>query len=363
MQKYQNRLVGGVIFALVIYIGLLMIFDNQGQLTESVTAALRVFPSWLLIPLIGTQLAVAISRFLVWQFYLGVIGARDKITVWDSAVLFVSGFVLVMSPGKAAELLKAVLLKIKTGVPVTRSAPIVIAERVVDGLSVIIILTVSLLLMNEQLSLGDYADASRAIVFFTAAVLTLGLIVVQIAPLAYFVLNGMIGKLPLIKRLHQPLVDFYESSREIFQLRNLIPAALRGLGVYIFSSIGFILILWGFGLELNSTLILQAVFINGVTAAIGALSFVPNGAGVTELSTAAMLMAIIAPANPLMTSGAAAAAALLQGFFHKWFRVLLGLGVAILFRSRLFPSNFEAEIAAAEAAKHSLSGELSVERR
>lgn len=362
MQKYRNRLIAGVILALVIYIGLLLIFDNQGQLTESVAEALRIFPAWLLIPLIGTQLAVALSRFLVWQFYLGVIGARDKITTLDSAALFVSGFVLVMSPGKAAELLKAVLLKIKTGVPITRSAPIVIAERVVDGLSVTIILTTSLLLLNQQLSLGDYRDASRAIVFFTAGLLTLGLVTIQIAPLARFILDQIITRLPVVSRLHSPLTDFYESSREIFQLRNFIPAAIRGLGVYIFSSIGFILILWGFGLEIDTTLILQAVFINGVTAALGALSFVPNGAGVTELSTAAMLTAIIAPSNPAMTIGAAAAAALMQGFFHKWFRVLLGLGTAIIFRDRLFPANFEAEINAAEQEQRSVQGEYSMER-
>jgi glycosyltransferase 2 family protein len=352
MQKYRNRILMGVILALAIYIGLLLIFDNQGQLTESVIEALRVFPVWLLIPLVGTQLAVAFSRFMVWQFYLGVIGARDKISTFDSAVLFVSGFVLVMSPGKAGELLKAVLLKIKTRVPIAKSAPIVIAERVVDGLTVIIILTISLLLLNEELSLGAYRDASRGIVFFTAAVLVLGLVVVQIAPLAYFILNNIIARVPLVRRFYQPLIEFYESSREIFQLRNLLPATLRGSGVYIFSSIGFILILWGFDLEITPTLILQAIFINGVTAALGAISFVPNGAGITELTTAAMLTAIVAPTNPIVTLGVAAAAALLQGFFHKWFRVLFGLAVAVIFRNRLFPENFEAEIMAAEGEKH-----------
>jgi uncharacterized protein (TIRG00374 family) len=351
MQKYRNRLIAGGILAVVIYVGLLLIFDNQGQLTESVVTALRDFPAWLLIPLIGTQLAVAASRFMVWQFYLGVIGARDKISVFDSAVLFISGFVLVMSPGKAAELLKAVLLKIRTGVPIARSAPIVIAERVVDGLSLAIILTATLLLMGDQLALGEYSTASRAIIYSTAVLLTLGLIVVQIAPLAYFILDRIIARLPLVRRFHAPLTDFYESSREIFQLRHLLPAAMRGFGVYLFSSLGFVLILWGFGLELTPTLVLQAIFINGVTATLGALSFVPNGAGVTELSTAAMLTAIVAPNNPVLTIGVAAAAALLQGFFHKWFRVLLGLIVGVIFRNRLFttsPTRLDAEIKAAE---------------
>jgi uncharacterized membrane protein YbhN (UPF0104 family) len=89
----------------------------------------------------------------------------------------------------------------------------------------------------------------------------------------------------------------------------------------------------------------------GVTSAIGALSFVPNGAGVTELSGAAMLMAIVAPANPALTLGVAAAVALLHGFFHKWFRVLLGLAVAVIFRERLFSLAVEVELAALETAE------------
>jgi hypothetical protein len=44
----------------------------------------------------------------------------------------------------------------------------------------------------------------------------------------------------------------------------------------------------------------------------------------------------------------AAAIALLQGFFHKWFRVLLGMLVAFIFRNRLFPQNFDAALQVAE---------------
>lgn len=345
MQKYRNRILAGVFLALVIYVGILLIFDNQGQLTTGVVEALQTFPAWLLIPLMLTQVVVAFARFLVWQYYLGVVGA--KLPPFQSALISLTGNILVMSPGKAAELMKAVLVKIKTGVPIARTAPIIIAERIVDGISVVIILTLSLLLLNQTLGLGDYLVISQTIVFSTAALLIFGLIVIQIKPLAYFFL-GLIPRIPLVRRLHQPLIDFYESSREIFSLQRLLPAVGRGVGVYIASSVGFILILWGFGLEITPTLILQAVFINGVTAAIGALSFVPNGAGVTEISTLAMLNVIIAPQNPLLTPGAAAAAALLQGFFHKWFRVLIGLAVAIIFRNQLFTPKLEAELAAAD---------------
>jgi uncharacterized membrane protein YbhN (UPF0104 family) len=163
---------------------------------------------------------------------------------------------------------------------------------------------------------------------------------VQIKPLAYFCL-AVVEHNPFVKRLHQPLIEFYESSREIFSLRHVIPMTIVGVGVYISSAAGFIVVLHGFGVAVTWQLIMQAAFIVGVASAVGALSFVPNGAGVTEISNTGMLLALVAPINPVVTPAVAAAAALLQGFFHKWFRVLVGLAVGFVFRKRLFSDDVD----------------------
>ncbi len=350
MYKYRNRILLGGVIALAIYIGLLLLLDNEGQLTAGVLDALQGYPWLLLVPLALCQVAAGFFRFLEWHYYLGVIDARDKISLADSAIIFVAGFTMVVSPGKAAELLKSVFLKIKTSVPIARSAPIVVAERVVDGLAVIVILTITLLVAADQLDLGEFDTLSRTIVFSSAAFIGFALVAVQIQPLGYFVLR-VIGMIPLLRRTQEWFTALYESAREIFQLRHVIPTTTMGLGVYMSSTLGFMVILYGFGLEMSGTLLLQVTFIVGVSSAVGALSFVPNGAGVTEVSNAAMLMAIVAPDHPEMTVGMAAATALLQGFFHKWFRVVVGLLVALIFRERLFTPGLAAEIAAAEQVK------------
>ena len=188
-----------------------------------------------------------------------------------------------------------------------------------------------------------------------------GLIAVQIAPLVYFCLD-ITAKIPVIKHIHTPLVEFYESSREIFKLKHVIPTTLMGMGVYLSSTTGFVLILWGFGLDITWTLCLQTAFIVGVASAIGALSFIPNGAGITEVSNLAMLNTIIAPSNPEMTLAVAATAALMQGFFHKWFRVVVGMAVAFIYRKRLFTSELEDEIAKIENQRTSQQANLSTEQ-
>jgi uncharacterized protein (TIRG00374 family) len=315
----------------VIYVGLLL-FVN----TEELFANLRVYPWTLFIPVVLLKLVAWVLRFSQWQYYLGVIDARNKISVFDSVVLFLAGFTMAVSPGKIAEVLKSVILKVKTGIPVARSAPVVIAERVVDGVAVVVVVFLLTVIGGDDIQLGAYG----VLIIVSGTVLTIGLIAVQVRPLAYLLLD-ICGKLPLIKRIHHPLVEFYESSREILSLRHIIPTTAMGSAAHLVDSLGFAIVLTGFGLELTWTLYLQVTVIVGLSAAVGALSGLPNGAGVTEVSTSA---ALLAPQNFEVTQSIAVTAALIEGFFHKWFRVLTGMLVAIIFRRRLFPSSLEAAI-------------------
>ncbi|RMF79114.1 MAG: UPF0104 family protein [Chloroflexi bacterium] len=339
MQKYRNQIIAGLVIALVIYAALLIFLDTESQLSTSVVEEFKRFPFYLIFVVILMQLLVGFFRFLEWHYFLGVIGAREKITLMDSVAIFTAGLVMVVSPGKSAELLKAVLLKTRTDVPVSRSSPVVVAERVVDGIAVIIATLVAVVLAGDDLDIGPY----RVLIFFSVGLLATGLIVVQITSLAYRVL-GIIERIPFINRFHLALVAFYESSYEIFQLRHLIPTTAMGIGVYLSSAGGFLVILHGFGVDVTWALFLQVTFMVGVTSAIGAFSFIPNGAGVTEVTNASLLLALVAPANPILTTSVAAAAAILQGIFHKWFRVMIGMLAVLIFRRRLFTPAVEAAL-------------------
>ncbi|MAS34447.1 MAG: hypothetical protein CL610_10595 [Anaerolineaceae bacterium] len=355
MRKYRNRIIAGFAIGFVIYVALLLFADAEG-LTEDMIGQLQAYPWLLIVPVILQKFVSWFFRFLEWQYFLGVIGARDKISMFDSAVLFVAGFSMAVSPGKVAEMLKTVVLKAKTGVAIATSAPVVIAERVVDGLAVIILAVIALLIAGDQIELGPY----RSLVLLSAGLLGVGLIVVQVRPLAHFALD-LIGRLPLVSRVHGWLANFYESSYEIFKLKHIIPTTGLGVIASFADSIGFVVILAGFGMEVTWLLFLQALVIICLASAIGALSGVPNGAGITEISVSAMLLIIVAPYNPVVTPAVAAAAAVVEGFIHKWFRVLVGLLVAAVFRDRLFTPEIEATIAEVERARQQSRAELNTE--
>lgn len=101
MRKYRNQIFFGILIALAIYIGLLLLADNQGRLeTDGILEHIRNFPIWLIFPLIFFQTLVIFFRFIEWHYYLGVIEARDRISVADSLVIFVATFTMVVSPVK-----------------------------------------------------------------------------------------------------------------------------------------------------------------------------------------------------------------------------------------------------------------------
>ncbi|MCB9451951.1 MAG: flippase-like domain-containing protein [Anaerolineaceae bacterium] len=330
MRKYRNRILTGIAIAFVIYVVLLLFINTDDLLSQ-----LAAYPWELLIPVILLKFLAWVFRFLEWQYYLGVIDARDKISLFDSAVLYLSGYTMAVSPGKIAEVLKAVILKVKTGIPVARSAPVVIAERVVDGVAVVVVAFITALVAGQAIDLGGYG----VLLALSGVLLAIGLAAVQIRPLAYFFLD-IVARMPFVKRLYHPLVAFYESSTEVLKLRHVLPTSALGAAAHLSDAFGFTIMLSGFGLEITWPLFLQATFIVGIAAAIGALSGIPNGAGITEVGTKEMLVAIVGPANPAIIP-VAATAALMEGFFHKWFRVFFGMMVGLIFRHRLFTPSVE----------------------
>src|SRR5712691_576210 len=82
---------------------------------------------WEYLPLIlGLTLFNYFWRFVKWQYYLRRL--EVQISRWRSLLIFVSGLSMAITPGKVGELLKSYLLKRETGVAISRTAPIIVAE-------------------------------------------------------------------------------------------------------------------------------------------------------------------------------------------------------------------------------------------
>jgi uncharacterized protein (TIRG00374 family) len=237
--------------------------------------------------------------------------------------LFVAGFTMAVSPGKVAEVLKSVVLKQMVGTPVSRSAPVVLAERLSDGLAMLLLASAGVVAYPQY----------WPIFALVVGGLLIGIVIVQIRPLALQLL-GLIGRIPLVSRFASELETFYESSYELLKLRNLAFAVGLGTVSWAGEGVAFYLILLGLGLPPSADLLFQAIFILAFSTIIGAVSGLPGGLGAAEVSVGAMLQSLVGLGRSL-----AGTATLLIRFCTLWFGVLLGLFSLIIFRRRLFAQN------------------------
>lgn len=283
-----------------------------GDLRQVSGAVLRF--RWVFFPLVlGLTLFNYALRFVKWHYYLSQIGAAG-IPIPQSARLFVAGFPLAVTPGKVGEVLKGVWLKQISGVPVSRGVSVVVAERISDGLAVLVLSTAGVIAFPQYWP--GFA--------FVLAVL-LGLIVVsQIRPLALGLLRFG-ERLPLVRSFIHSLHEFYESSYMLFRPKSSFIAISLGSISWLGEGLGMYLILLGLGIPSGWRTLSIAVFVLSFSIVVGAVSALPGGLGAAEASIAGMFSVLLG-----MAPEQAAAATLLIRMATLWFGVSLGLAVWVV---------------------------------
>ncbi|MEP7188990.1 MAG: lysylphosphatidylglycerol synthase transmembrane domain-containing protein, partial [Roseiflexaceae bacterium] len=267
---------------------------------------------------LGFTLLNYVLRWAKWDYYLRRMDMGKNVSYSNSGLLFTSGMVMAVTPGKIGEVLKSYLLKRINGTPISASAPIVLAERVTDGLAM-------LLLMGFGLTL--YAPVWPA--FFALLVLTVaGLLALQSHALVLRIAELM-RKLPYGPNIVPRLLTAYDSSQRLLSLRILLPSTLISLVSWFGECVAFYYVLRGLGVPASFLLLQQATFVFAASTLFGLVSFLPGGLGVSEASSTGLLVLLIP-----MASGPATTATIIIRFCTLWFGVTLGAIALAIFGRR-----------------------------
>lgn len=295
-------MIPGFLLGFLVLIGLALLGDLREMRRLLVSFDWRIFPLALGFTLFNYTL-----RFIKWHYYLGQIGARIP---WrESLRLFLAGFPLAMTPAKVGELLKGVWIYQRSGVPAARGVSVVVAERISDGLGVLLLST-----------FGVIANPRYWPAFTLVLALLLGLIVIsQIRPLALGIL-AFGSRIPLVNKLIPTLREFYEGSFALFKPRATLLAVALGVISWLGEGIGFSFILRGLGLPPTAETTANAIFILAFSTVVGAVTALPGGLGAAEVSIAGMLVLVVGT-----EAGVASAATLLIRLATLWFGLLIGL--------------------------------------
>jgi uncharacterized protein (TIRG00374 family) len=270
---------------------------------------------WTVLPLVvALALANYCLRFVKWQYYLAVLEI-GPITLKQSATIFVAGLSMVITPGKVGEFLKSYLLRYHQGVPIGRSAPIVMAERLTDGIAMVLLASGGLL----SYRLGR--ELFLAILVGMIAVL----VVSQNRQWTRRALD-VAHRAPLVSSRVHHVEAAIESAYQLFRLRPLVVAVGIGVVSWGCEAVAFYLVLLALGLAPSFGLAVNAAFILSASSLVGAASMLPGGLAAADGSITGLLLVLGVTRNVTI----AAAATIIIRFATLWLGVSIGLiGLAI----------------------------------
>jgi uncharacterized protein (TIRG00374 family) len=256
-------------------------------------------------------------RYLKWEYYLSVLKIRG-VPKLDSLAIFLSGFVLTITPGKVGEVLKSLLLLRTHGVPVARTASIVVAERLTDTIGI------TLLILLGLTGLGFPGAGLWACV--GGALVAVCLIVIMSRGLSEAVL-GALGRMPgRAGRLAPRVRESWESLREMTRPKVLLLPAMLSVAAWALEGLALYVVVRGFSASMPAV---SAVFVYSTATLAGAVLPVPGGLGVTEGALNGQLVVLGG-----MTAAAATAAMLLVRFATLWLAVAIGFVALAALRLR-----------------------------
>jgi uncharacterized protein (TIRG00374 family) len=309
VNRLLRRTLYGVAAGVLLYVGAMIYFD-LGTVAEQ----LRGYNWWVFVLALALSAGNYLLRFLKWELALGWLEVRRDapgLTTWRSLVIYLAGLSMSVTPGKVGEVLRSLLLKSSDGIPFTRTAPVVVADRLTDLVALVILSLVGVSQFPQYVP----------VVVATAVLIVIAIVVLG-SPRLLRACLAFAAKVPIVRRIAgraEPLVD---STAVLLRVRGLVILSALSVVGWGLECVGFFLILGGFaGVEATLPL---CTFLWAAGTLVGALSLLPGGLGATETSLVVATEQLVKG----VTQPIALAATLLGRLATLWFGEIVG-GIAL----------------------------------
>jgi uncharacterized membrane protein YbhN (UPF0104 family) len=279
MKRNLRRVLVVVLLAVALY-GAFALLAGYREIGDS----LEGYGWWSLALALALATANYGLRFAKWQYYLSLLDVRG-VRRSDSLLVFLAGFTLTVTPGKVGEVLRSVLLQTTYGIPVARTAPIVVADRLTDAIGVIVLV-----------------------------VLGVGLILWRTPALA--LVRWFERRPNPLRKLARDVEAALQSLYTVASPRALLWPAVLAAVAWACEAVALYAVLYGFGTPVSMSL---AVFFYSTAMLAGGIVPLPGGLGVAEPIMQEGLIQVAGIARAPAT-----AAMVLTRLATLWWAVLLG---------------------------------------
>jgi uncharacterized membrane protein YbhN (UPF0104 family) len=144
-----RRTLYAVVAGILLYVAAVLWLDVQ-----PLRDALAGYPWSLFAIALALSSGNYLLRFSKWELSLHWLHVREQapgLTRGRSLLVYLAGLSMSVTPGKVGEVLRSMLLRASDGVPFTRTAPIVVADRLTDLVALVLLAAVGVAERPEYL--------------------------------------------------------------------------------------------------------------------------------------------------------------------------------------------------------------------
>ena len=228
------------------------------------------------LPLILLLVTVSwIPLIIRWHFLLK--NCEMQIPFRKSIIVYLSGSALQITPGQIGELIKAQILKNLFNIPRTKSAPIILVEKVYDLIGAIIASIIGIIILELEIYLILFAILVLALIFFF----------MYYKP-AFELFLGKISKTKFFSKYTENISESYEIIKKVTTPKVAIRSIFLSITYWFIVSTAVYYTLLAFGLDILNYLMVLSIFTTSTI--LGAITFIPGGIGVTEGTIAGLFV-------------------------------------------------------------------------
>lgn len=311
LRKQENKVILIFFISLLFYLVFILYGDLQKIRDLAYVFNWRLIPFLLLLTL--CNYAVRAVRF---HFYLQEL--KISINFSHSLYIFLSGLSMTVTPGKTGEIVKAYLLKKMKHTKFSEIVPVLIIERLTDGIAMII------------LALGGifFVQNGRLFLLFTTLFVLAFIIFMKLQTFVISLIFNLEKRYPKFKLLEFFTV-FFKNSQRLITIKALSVGIFFGIIAWAFEAFALYLLVTEF-IPVRATYgILTSFFIFSFSSIAGFFVLIPGGIGVAEGSITYFLTSLF----PLGLSQAIFITLLFR-FITLWFGVTLGLSTLIWYMKK-----------------------------
>lgn len=293
-----NKVLLGIIIAIAIYAIFLLVSDFNTIFDKISDFQVSYLP--IILVLVSSGWCVL---FLRWTILL----KNNAISIPhnQSFLIYIASFSMSATPGQLGELIKSQLLKNKFDIPITKTAPLVIIERLSDLTGAIIVSIIGFWLLNINIYVPIIASVVLVLIF----------LLLKSKKMFNRAIN-LIKKMKFVSKIADPISESFDTIQLSLNKKTLTLCTILSICYWLIVGIGAFFVLKAVGIDTLEPI--KVVSIYSSSLIIGAASFIPGGVGVAEGSIAGLLSL-----NGIDISVAIALGILIR-IFTLWYAVLVG---------------------------------------